>query len=123
VTYEGLTTELLKRIPELRLRYRQLLGQWGGDQPGQHIVFEDVVVPVVFEQLRFRKAKPLLRRIFDLLEEMAAHPDPDVRDVVGQAVGESFWEHDDLLAQAKRFMGPRTAEVIDTAWSVRFRTR
>jgi hypothetical protein len=123
VTYEGLTSELLKRIPELILPYRQVLRQWGGEQPGQHIIFEEVLIPFLFSELQSSKAKPLLRKAFVLLEDMASHPDGDVRDVVGEAVGESFWGHDDLLSRARKFMGPETKKVIDAAWSLRFGTR
>ena len=71
MAYEGLTPELLTRMPELVLPYRQVLRQWSGDQPGQHIVFEAVLVPFLFSELRSSKAKPLLKKAFELLGDMA----------------------------------------------------
>lgn len=121
--YERLSDELVKRVPELRHPYKRELRHWDEEQPGPHTIFGNVLVPIIFTLLDSGKGKGTLKRVFDFLEELSLDPDPDVRDVVGQAVGEEFWDHPDLFAQAKRFMGPETIRIISAAWDSRFRPR
>lgn len=120
MTYERLVDVLLKRVPEIRIEYQREARAWKGEKPGQHIVFADVLVPFILTLLRSGKGKALLGRIFALLEDMATHPDEDVRDVVGDSVGEAFWGHDELSVKASRLMGPETSKIIATAWDMRF---
>src|SRR6266851_2547562 len=91
LTYSQLNSSLLQAIPELRLPYERELRALKGEQPGPHILFGDVLAPYLIAQLQQNARAGIVTRILAFLEEMASSPDPLVREVVGQAVGEALW--------------------------------
>lgn len=108
--YDTLMSRLVEVVPELKARIVEEVERWGDEQPGVYIIFEDILVPFIFEMLRSQDKSDILHRIFDFLEQMALHPDEDIRNVVEVGVCESMsgrWDKG-ILAQAREYMGPAT---------------
>jgi len=115
VAYSGLSQRLLEAVPELRIPYEQQLKVSSGEDPGAHIVFGDVLAPYLILLLESGQREDTVRRIFELLEELAVHPDVHVREVVAQAVVERLAEDKALLSVAGKYMGPRTLQFVREA--------
>lgn len=119
ISYADLTTALVERVPALFSGYAELRAMWDGEEPGPHVVFEDLLVPYASELLRRNTDTGELQPIFDLLEELAASPDQDVRDVLAASVLEGLGQAPDIRSSAKSYMGRRTKllmEKIEQAW-------
>ena len=113
MTYSDLNDELISRLPMLFEGYASLKAMWDGDEPGPHIVFEDVLVPFVEEMLRDDQENPLLRDAFAFLEELATNPDQEVRSVLGASVLERLASDPSIVAASRKHMGPSTAALMD----------
>src|SRR5262245_34679321 len=64
ISYQDLSAALLAKVPEFRIPFEQLRRTYGGDKPGQHIVFGDIVSPFLEEHLKNREDREVLTRIF-----------------------------------------------------------
>jgi hypothetical protein len=99
---------LLERIPELRVQYGKELEWWGGEHPGPHVVYGDLLNPLLVELLNRNGDEALLRRVFSLLEELSKSEEDGVKDVVGVTVIQYLLGERDLIEKARRYMGPET---------------
>jgi hypothetical protein len=106
-----LNSELIERIPELFAGYAELRAMWDGDEPGPHVVYEDLLVPYLARLLRAEDSEVGLLRIFALLEDMARSNDQSIRDVLGASVLEGLHECESVRAQAAAYMGPLTRQL------------
>lgn len=111
--YREINGALVRALPELKARYDEETAAWG-EEMGPHVIYGDVLNPVLSELLS-RDYDPgedveMLRRIFNFLEELLAHPDPEYAEVARTTVAEHLDGHPDLLARARRFMGPLMAK-------------
>lgn len=110
LTYQNLGDKLIEAVPELRPQYEQELQGWGEEEPGAHNIYGDVLNPFLLSLLKSDAQEDTLRRIFDFLEELANHNDPNVQDVVGATVIERLHGAGELK-HARRYMGPRTLQI------------
>ena len=110
--YDRLSEQLIKVVPEIRIPYETELRVWRTDVPGQHIIFGDLLAPFLVAELERGKRKKLLRRIFDLLEEMATDPDVLVQEVAQQAVLSNLCGQQPWSSRLDRYLGPRSRALM-----------
>ena len=111
LTYAGMSRSLIEVCPELRVDYEVLLQYWEDEEPGQYLVYEDILVPYIFELLgeESDRARQRLTAIFGFVERMACHPDQDIRNLAMVGVCESIsGTSPAFYALASTFMGPET---------------
>lgn len=123
ITYDNLSPLLIELVPSLRPAYEAELAQWGGDTPGQHIVYGLVLDPYLISLLkrdnRGASEEETLQRIFTFLEELATHQDPRVQEVIASTVCEDLGGDPTALHAARSYMGTVTREFSDAtelAW-------
>ena len=106
----------LQRIPELRDRIQ---GAFGSDYdleketPGAYPIFEDLVFDFVLENLDSGQDRALLKRLFDLFEEMANSEDGNVTDLLRIGILESLVYRHEQYRRARQYMGEKTKEFAD----------
>jgi hypothetical protein len=117
----SLNSALLARLPQLRDRYIELKRWWGPEEPGPHVVFEDVLVPYLVERLNEASEDESVTRVFDFLEELLASGDQSARNVVGASVLEGLYEDVKSRMRTKALMRPKTrnlAAKVGRDWAV-----
>ena len=117
--YDAIGFELVERFPELSLRYKAVLQQWQGEEPGPQIIFDDVLVPHIRSVLAGRGNDEDARALFSFLEELLARDSQFITDLVGASVCENLNAEKALLTRARALMGPRTLALsmsIEEAW-------
>jgi hypothetical protein len=115
---ENAGEELVAAVPELRSGYEGTLFWWGGEEPGLHLLFGEVVNPYLMRELKTRDSGDDLKRIFDFLERMAT-TDDELANVVAVTVCERLGDEQEVLARARRLMGPDTlilSEEVERFW-------
>lgn len=111
---------LFGRLPQLRDRYAGLLKSWGSEEPGPHVVYEDLLVPFMIEEFSKSIQQDSLKDAFDLLEELLASGDKDARDLIGASVLEALYEDPTSREGARARMGPHTRKLaanIGARWA------
>lgn len=110
--YKQINAALVDALPELRDKYEEELAAWG-EEMGPHVIYGDLLNPYLAQLLDApddQTTRESLRRVFDLLEQLLAHPDPDFSDVARTTVAEDLESNRPRLERARRFMGPLMAE-------------
>lgn len=105
-----LADEVIEAVPELAGTLESFFGEWGEEppEPGLVNLADSVLFPFVEKMVRSSESRDLLKRLFEVLERMATHPDPHVRDALLVGVVNPLVDRPDLFKLAKTFMGPRT---------------
>jgi len=113
IDYSDLVSELLREIPEIRGEYEQEVDAWGGDRPGPHIVYGEVLLPILFRALKDpSENQEFIRRVFTLLEKLASSSNKHVQEVVMLSVFEDLVHDSKLLHIAKVYMGKRSKSLV-----------
>jgi hypothetical protein len=112
VTYNRLTAELARVLPELRIPVETEKRWWKGEAPGQHVVFGNILLPFLVQELERGDRPEVLSRAFSFLENLARNPDVLVREVVQQSVlaglcGEQPWS-----SQLAKVLGPESKRLM-----------
>lgn len=113
ITYANLSKKLVETIPELLPQYEKELAWWGGEEPGPHNIYGDVLNPYLITLLRSEPTpdnEEVLNRIFAFLEVLSNQDDVHIPEVVGVTVIEVLLGVG-LLEIARRYMGPRTLQM------------
>lgn len=112
--YVDALAPLLQALPELRPPYERLVDDWdnfGGEPPGQYIVFSDTYGTMLEVVLTLPERTPgrerLLRRTIDFGERMLQSQDRAVADLAIDALAERLDGHPAGRAVAEQFGGPR----------------
>ncbi len=111
MTYLHLIDNLLQTIPEIEQSYINELDWWDGEPPGAHIVFGDILNPLLIEKLKMNDDIDLLKRIFDFFELMALSDDEKVKEVLACTVLERLGDDKFILQQAEYFMKKSTMQM------------
>lgn len=106
---DDLNRRLVRRFPALVNGYLEAKRLWGGDEPGPHVVYGDVLVPFIRTALAQSPAKDLLP-VMEFLEELSGAADGDTLDVVVTSVLEPLLD-DEHRARFEEVMGPRTRKL------------
>jgi hypothetical protein len=111
--YRTVHEDLLAAFPELREPYRRLFDDWdnfGGEPPGQYIVFSDTFGTMLEVALaspeRTVGREDLLRRACDFGEAMLRASDKAVHDLCIDALAERLDDRQGGPAVAEQFGGP-----------------
>ncbi len=116
--YGDLNRLLIQRVPELSGGYWELRKLHEGSEPGPHVVYGDLLTPLIRNMILGGAAKSQLAVLFAFLEELAIST-PDVREVLGASVLERLVLDTETREMSLRQMGPKTAELarrIIDAW-------
>ena len=105
VRYADLNRELLERVPEIFQGYAQLKAMWDGDEPGPHILYEDLLVPFLTTLLS-TGGEIALVTVFAFLEELAESNDQEVRNVLGRFRARRSKSTTDDLGHSSPVHGP-----------------
>ena len=89
VTSKFLNQKLIAAFPELERPYRDQTEWQEGDDTGSHVVYGDVLVPVILALLKAGDRR-LVKKYFDFLESLLATGDDYAIDVVATTVIESI---------------------------------
>jgi hypothetical protein len=114
---ENVGEALVVAVPELRSAYDAELAWWGGDDPGDHNLFANVVNPYLWDALQQRESGDDLDRLFAFIERMAVE-DESLAGVVQVTICERLGDDRQVLAHARRLMGPETLR--HSVWIERF---
>ena len=112
INYANVAGALLTNLPELMSRYERLLADSGGEVPGPHVVYGDVLNRYIDELLQSNDGDAL-RVVFMFVERLADSGDVRVREVVGATVCWYFGGYPEKLAQIRLHMGPSTKQISD----------
>lgn len=100
---------LLNRFPERLDQYLSIKRLWGGEEPGPHVVYGDILVPLL--QAVLNNGSPREQaRLHGFLEELARNQHGDVQDLLVTSVLEPFIGSpgQDRL---RDLMGPQTKQL------------
>lgn len=113
MSFDQLNAELLNRFPELGEEYSRTTELSGGDAPGQHIVFGDVLTPHVIRLLESGTANVELVTLFGFLEELLQRGDERITEVVVASVLERLNDRAKWRNASRSYMGPKTVEYAE----------
>jgi hypothetical protein len=108
--YDEAVEKLIEAVPELGAKYRTELDWWGGEKPGPHIVYGNVLNPYVDTLLESGREHEL-RRVFEFLERLSTNGDAHVREIVAVTVCEYLGADERRLNAARKYMGPETVRI------------
>lgn len=101
--------KLIEKFPELKPKYEDEVNWQEGDNTGSHVVYGDVFVPFIIENLN-KKDNEKLIEIFNFIEELLNMNDDYVEDVISVSVIESIIYKDINLI--KKYAKEKTLKVI-----------
>jgi hypothetical protein len=105
-----LNRKLVRRFPGLVEGYLEAKRLWGGDEPGPHVVYGDVLVPFIRSTLARDASASDLELVMEFLEELSAATDGDTLDVVVTSVLEPLLD-DEHRGRFEEAMRPRTRKL------------
>ena len=109
---KDLNLKLIESFPEIKDIYLEETSWQDGDETGAHVVYADVFVPFLKEQI-IRKKEQTLSTAFNYIEEVLGLNDEYANEVVALSVLESllFDEEVDNIFFIQ-FAKPKTLELI-----------
>ena len=108
MTQEELNRQLIRRFPQLQSGYAELKRISGDEEPGSHVVYEDLFVPLIRSTLLSGSATDRAD-VMDYLETLSESSDTYVLSVLVTAVLEALMDAP-VMKQFIGFMGPATSE-------------
>ncbi len=114
-TYRQVPEVFIARFPSLLEPYVLLLDEWDDEIPGPTIVFDDVVAPPLLAMLSTPdEHTATITTMFVMMEEMALHPERDVRSLLSVTLLEHIVNARPMLYEAAIwFTGPATRQELD----------
>ena len=104
-----MNTLLVRRFPAAIDGYFAIKRLWAGEEPGPHIVYGDIFVPLVRAALN-GTSNAELRAAMDFLEELSETGDVVVLEVVVTTILESLLDAPGRV-RLESSMGPRTLKL------------
>jgi hypothetical protein len=111
LSYDEANDRLLEAVPELGDRYRAEQEWWGEETPPPHVVFEDLLDPLIRTALADADSR-ILERVFEFIEHLSSSDDSRLHELVAVAVCERLSEDPAELARLRRYMGRRTRAIL-----------
>lgn len=107
---DDLNRVLVRRFPVLVDGYLEMKRLWGGDEPGPHVVYGDLLVPYISGALTEGTSPQELAHAMEFLEELSTAADGEVLDVVVTSVLEPLLD-EEQRPRLEGAMGPRTLKL------------
>ncbi len=108
-----LNLKLIEAIPEICDIYYEETSWQDGDETGSHVIYADVFVPFLKEQLII-KNEPLLFKAFDYIENLLELDDEYANEVIALSVLESLIFDEDVdNSLFMQFVKTKTLELIN----------
>ncbi len=112
MTSKELNLKLLEKIPKIKELYEAEVSWQEGNETGSHIVFEDVLVPFIKEQLK-NGNEVMLREVFVFIEELLIQKDEYASEVVEFSVIESLTFDEEIKSREyMKYLGANTARIV-----------
>jgi len=105
-----LNLKLIAAFPELERDYLEQTDWQEGDETGSHIVFGDVLVPIMLMLIKSGNYQ-FVKRYTDFLEELLALDDEYTTDVIATSVIESIFFDSIDKAAVKALLGKRSVGI------------
>lgn len=105
-----LNRALLDALPSLRDGYDDLQRLWGGEEPGAHITYGDLLVPYIERALSDSSVTPRLASALSLIEALAETGDEYATTVVVTSVLERLVDITDR-SKLNALFGPHTSRL------------
>jgi hypothetical protein len=112
MTPKELNLKLIAVFPDLETDYRKQTEWQEGDETGSHVVYGDVLVPIMIMLIKsgnYQRAK----KYFDFLEELLDLGDEYAEDVIATSVIESVFFDDIDKAAVKELLGEKALVIWD----------
>ncbi len=114
IYYEDLNEKFITdRFPELTEKvYKETEGY---EEFLSHVVFGNIFNPLTVSLLKSDdfSTDQLLKRIFEMYEEMSSEGDAEVRNLVEATLLEYLWDEKKTYDRALKMMGEKTKELWD----------
>ncbi|MDR2733521.1 MAG: hypothetical protein LBC99_02615 [Spirochaetota bacterium] len=112
MTSKSLNLKLVAAFPELEQAYREQTEWQEGDETGSHVVYEDVLVPVMRMLIKSGNYQNV-QKYTDFLEELLALDDEYAANVIAVSVIENiFFDNIDKKA-FKALLGQKCSAIWD----------
>ena len=112
MTSKELNLKLIESFPEIKDVYFEETSWQDGDETGSHVVYADIFVPFLKEQIITRNEQ-LLFETFEYIENLLELDDDYVNEVIALSVLESLIFDEDVdNASFIQFAKPNTFELI-----------
>lgn len=112
MTSKDLNLKLIQTIPEINDAYIKETSWQDGDDTGSHVVYSDILVPFIKEQVA-QNNENLLIRVFEYIEHLLTLTDSYANEVVALSVIETlFYDEEINNASFIQFAKPHTLQFI-----------
>ena len=112
MTSTELNLKLIESLPEIRNIYNEEISWQDGDETGSHVVYADVLVPFIKEQMAARNESMIIK-IFDFIENLLESNDEYANEVVALSVLESLiFDEDVSNSSFMQFAKEKTFQLI-----------
>ncbi|MBQ6998918.1 MAG: hypothetical protein IJN62_03925 [Clostridia bacterium] len=112
MTSKELNLKLINNFPEIIDTYNEEISWQDGNDTGSHVIYADVFVPFIKENISKGNEQVLIKS-FDFLETLLNINDEYVNEVIAFSVIESFLFDDEPdIRSFIKFIKPKTMEII-----------
>jgi len=113
MTPKILNKKLILSFPELEKTYCEQTKWQEGDDTGSHVVYGDILVPVMLTLIK-KGCYPLLKKYFDFLENLLIEGDEYATDVVATTVIESIYFDEADESKIKPMLGAEALKIWES---------
>jgi len=110
MTPKTLNRKLIDAFPHLKRAYKTETSWQEGDDTGSHVVFADVLVPVMLTHIKSENYS-IVKKYFDFLESLLESGDTYASDVVATSVIESIFYDEVDAKEVKLLLGTKSLEI------------
>jgi len=98
--------EMLKLFPKTTSKFEEMKTQYG--RVLETVAIEDIFMPYIIDSIESKQNLNLIRDMFDLFERVCRYGDQHLMDVFTITILECIGNNQDILREARNYMGPTT---------------
>lgn len=110
MTAKELNSRLITAFPDLSKAYHECVDWQDGNDTGSHVVYRDVLVPVMLALIKGNKFETA-KRYFDFIEDLLALEDEYATDIVTTTVLEDIFLDDINKERIKPLLGAKALTI------------